>query len=354
MNQYFGRGMSSCRSLVLLFTVLLSLSGFTLQAVAATKIKMSHFLPAKHGFQQDVLEPLAQELWEQAGVETEIYGAGSAFGKVNRQADQVRSGVIDIAIGLRGIPRGRFPASSVVELPFVVQNADSGSKALWQLYKEGDLGSEYKDFKVLALYTHHGGLIHTRDKPVRVLTDLKGLRLRTPSAAISSMLESQGASPVGMPPSQIYENLQKGVIDGLVATWDLIGAVKANELLKYHTDARAYTAAFYVVMNKKKYDSLPANVKAVLDGLTGDAMVAKFGDWWDQWDQRGYDEAKKRGNEIITVTDETRKQWKLAMQPMVEAYLEGLKKQGVDNPQELYEKAISLVSKYESEERAKK
>lgn len=308
-------------------------------------LKVSHYLPARHGFQADFLAPWAAQLTAKTNgkVEVKIYDASSAFGKITRQADQVRAGVMDIAIGLNGIPRDRYPASSVIEMPFLVEQADAGSKALWQLYQEGDLGSEYDDFKVLALFTHHGGLIHTVAKPVRTLDDLKGLRLRTASPAVSAMLESLGASPVGMPPSAIYENLQKGSLDGVVTTWDLVAAVKANELLKYHTDARAYTVGFHVLMNKKKYASLPADVQAAIDELSGAALVGQFGAWWDKWETRGREDAVKRGNDIIEVNESTRQQWANALKPMIENFLSGLKQQGVTDPQALYAKAQKLV-----------
>jgi TRAP-type C4-dicarboxylate transport system substrate-binding protein len=164
---------------------------------------------------------------------------------------------------------------------------------------------------------------------------------------VSQMLQSTGASPVGMPPAEIYENLQKGVLDGLVTTWDLVGAIKLNEVLKYHTDARAYTAAFYFVMNKAKYDGLPPDVKKAIDETTGDAMVPKFEAWWAKWDGQGKEDAAKRGNEVITLTDAQRAEWRKALQPMIDAYLEGLKGQGVKDPQALYRRAQALVDKYE-------
>src|SRR5690554_1595653 len=138
-------------------------------AQAPITLKISHYLPPTHGFQTDFLGPWAKELEERTGgrVKAEIYAVNTAYGDAARQADQVRAGVIDIALGLRGIPRGRFPASSIIELPFMVADARDGSRVLWQLYKEGALGNEYDDFKVLALFTHHGGLFHTKDRPIR-------------------------------------------------------------------------------------------------------------------------------------------------------------------------------------------
>ncbi|HEY8554741.1 MAG TPA: TRAP transporter substrate-binding protein [Burkholderiales bacterium] len=314
-------------------------------AQAPITLKISHYLPPTHGFQTDFLGPWAKELEERTGgrVKAEIYAVNTAYGDAARQADQVRAGVIDIALGLRGIPRGRFPASSIIELPFMVADARDGSRVLWQLYKEGALGNEYDDFKVLALFTHHGGLFHTKDRPIRRLEDLRGLRMRTPSPAISAMLEYLGASPVGMPPAQIYEGLQRGVLDGLVTTWDLVGAIKLNEQVKYHTDADAYTAAFYVVMNKRKYESLPEDVRRVIDDMSGDNLIPKFGPWWDKWEARGFEDAKRRGQDVIAIDAATRAQWKKQLQPMIDKYLESLKAEGVKDPHALYRRALELL-----------
>lgn len=338
------------------FIMLGALAGALLSHPASAQeitLKFSHYLPDRHGWQQDFIEPWAKELAARTNnkVKVEIYPVTSAFGNAARQADQVKAGVIDIAIGLRGIPRGRFEKSSVFELPFVVADAGAGSRALWEMYKDGTLASDYAGYKVLALFVHHGGLIHTTKTPVRSLGDLKGLRLRTPSDAVSAMLEYLGASPVGLPPAQIYENLQKGVIDGVVTTWDLVGAAKLNELIKYHTDARFYTAAFYVVMNEAKYNSLPDDVKKAIDETTGDALVAKFGDWWDKWDAAGLADAKARKNEIIMVNDATRATWRERLKPMIDKYIAGMEAKGIKDARAIYEKAAALVAKYEKEKK---
>lgn len=345
MTQQFTR-----RSVLAGTAATLALSAPAIRSARAAEItlKVSHYLPPKHGFHTDFLVPWGEQLAEKTDgkVKVEVYDATTGFGNIMRQADQVRAGVTDIALGLNGIPRGRFPASSIIELPFLVEHAGPGSKTLYTLYKEGMLGGEYDDFHVLALYTHHGGLIHTREKPVRELGDLAGLRLRTPGPAVSAMLERLGASPVGMPPAQIYENLQKGVINGVVTTWDLVGAIKLNELLQYHTDARAYVAGFHVVMNQERYASLPADVQTAIDEISGDALVAKFGPWWDKWEARGRKDAVERGNTIIDVSDAERAAWKAQLEPMIERYLAGLKEQGVENPQAVYARAQELVAKF--------
>src|SRR5699024_10532555 len=130
----------------------------------------------------------------------------------------VRAGVVDIAFGLAGMPRGRLPRTTLIEMPFLIKSADTGSRTLWELYPDY-LKEEYKGLHMLALMTHNGGLIHTRDKTVKNIDDMKGLRIRTPSDTISKALTKLGATPVGMPPGEVYEGLQRGVIDGAAFPW---------------------------------------------------------------------------------------------------------------------------------------
>ena len=311
-------------------------------------LKISHYLAPTHGIEVDFLRPWTEEVKARTNgaVDFEIHPVTSAFGRAERQADQARAGVVDIAFGLSGIPRGRFPHTSLIELPFVVERAEAGSAALWQLYKSGDLGNEYDDFKVLLLMTHHGGLFHTVNKPVRALEDLRGMRIRSPGPAVNAMLEFLGASPVGMPPAQIYESLERGALDGLATTWDLVAAIRANEVLRHHTDARLYAAAFYTVMNKRSYETLPEDVRRAIDETTGDALQTKIAGWWDKWDGTGKQDAEKRGHAIVTVDQETRERWRQQLQPMISRYLQDVKAEGVKDPEGLYQKMLQAVKQH--------
>ncbi len=319
-------------------------------AQAKVTLKISHYLPATHGFQVDFIQPWAEDLKKKSSgaIDYKIFDASTTFGRADRQGDQVKAGVTDIALGLCGIPRGRFPHSSIMELPFVVDRAESGSRALWQLYQDGKLGNEYDDFKVLMLMTHHGALVHTVDKPVRQLADIKGLRMRTPGPAVSAMIEHLGGSALTLPPSEIYQALSKGALDGLMTTWDLVGAIRANEVLRYHTDCRLYAAAFYYVMNKKTYEGLPQELRQLIDASTGDALLAQVGPWWDKWEATGKEDAVKRKQEIIVIDDAERDKWREQLTPMINDYLAGLESQGVDDPQGLYKEALALVKKYKA------
>ena len=319
------------------------------QAFADTiELKLSHFLPSSHPTQKDFLEPWAKDLESRTGgkVKITIYPAGSAFGHVAKQYDQVRAGVVDLAHGLTGFPRGRLPRTLIMDLPFLTKSSSAASRTLWDLYPEY-LAEEYKGLKVLALHAHNPGLIHTRGKQVTSIDDLKGLRLRAPSQAISMMLKQLGATPVGLPPTQVYENLQKGVIDGNVFPYEAVHGFKLYEVLDYHLDAKAYTTSFYFVMNQKKYDSLSDDVKAAIDAISGDPLVAKFGPWWDSWDKPGIEDIKQKGNPVTTLTDAQRAEWRTKLQPTIDGYLAAAEKAGVKNAREIYDAAVATVKKYE-------
>ncbi|WP_300297279.1 TRAP transporter substrate-binding protein [Ferrovibrio sp.] len=317
------------------------------------ELKLSHFLPPGHGIHRDWLLPWGEELAKRSNgkVKVTIFPAGSAFGNPARQLEQAVSGVVDIAHGLRGVPAGRFNRMGIIEFPFLVETSNAASRTLWEMYPK-HFAQEFPDtVKVLGLHAHNAGLIHTRDKQVKGMDDLKGLRIRSPSPQINAMLQQLGATPVGLPPGEVYENLQRGVIDGAVFPWDPINSFRLFEVTKYHLDARSYTASFYFVMNKRKYDSLPAEVKKAIDETTGAALTEKFGDWWNQWDAPGLEAANRKGNVMSSLSEAERNRWRDALKPTTEKLLTDLEGQGVKNAREIYREMQQRIAKYEGGKR---
>ncbi|PQO23260.1 C4-dicarboxylate ABC transporter [Rhodobacteraceae bacterium WD3A24] len=319
-------------------------------ATAQTELTLSHFLPAVHGIHTDFIVPWTEQITEctDGEVTFEIFPGGTQRGNVARQQEQVLAGVVDIAHGLHGIPRGRFPRTSLIDLPFLTEDAGAATHALWSNFDEY-LSQEYDGLKVLALHAHNGGLIHTVDAPVETMEDLEGMRIRTPSPAISQMLEFLGASPQGLPPGQVYENLQRGVIDGTVFPWDPVNSFGLAEVLNYHLDAGVYTVSFFFVMNQDRFDSLPQQAQACIDEHSGDALVANFGDWWDDWDAPGREAALADGGEITELSDDERARWREALQPMIDSYIEGVEADGVDNAREIYQAFQDSIAEYNAE-----
>ena len=318
-------------------------------AGAEITLKLSHYLPPVHGIHADFIDSWTKDVSACAGGKAtfEVYPGGTSFGNVAKQQEQVFAGIVDIAVGLHGIPRGRFPRTSIIDMPFLTRDADAASRTLWDLHQQGVFKDEYKGLKVLALFAHNGGLIHTAGKKVETMDDLKGLRIRTPSPAVSEMLTYLGAIPQGLPPGQVYESLQKGVMDGTVFPWDPVASFGLNEVLDYHLDAGSYTVSFFFVMNQRKYNALAEHVRKCLDQFSGETLVKKFGPWWNKWDDVGRKQARQAGHEISELAPEERERWRAALRPMIQSYLESVQASGVDNAEEIYREIQKSIAKYE-------
>jgi TRAP-type C4-dicarboxylate transport system substrate-binding protein len=322
--------------------IAVTLEGISAHAQDIT-LKFSHFLGPTSFFQVDVAEPWARELEAKTKgrVKVEIHNATSPLGKVIEQANQAKSGAVDIALGLRGAEGDRFPGSSMIELPFVVKDAASGSRALWDLLQDGTLANEYKDYKVLALFVHNPGLIHTTAKRVVNPSDLKGLRLRSPNKTVAAALEHLGAAPVILQVNEVMDAVKGNRIDGIVTNWGnpLQGF---NDHMKFHTDTQFYSAAFFIVMNPAKYASLPPDVKAALDEMSGPAWVAKFGPLWDKWDQPVRQGAAGSGHEVIIPDAGTMALWRQELQPVTDRYLDDLSR-SFPNARSAYQKLLVMT-----------
>ena len=221
-------------------------------------------------------------------------------------------------------------------------NALAGSRALWGLYADGTLAEEYKDYKVLALFVHNPGLIHTANKPVFTLAGLKGLRFRVPNKTVAAALEHVGATPVILQVNEVMDAIKSGKIDGIVTNWGnpLQGF---NDTMKFHTETQFYTAAFFIVMNREKYQSLPADVRRAIDELSGETWSVKFGPLWDKWDQPVRQGANALGHEIILPDAITMTAWREGLRPVTEHYLADLAAHGFPNAHAVYHKLAATL-----------
>jgi len=323
--------------------------GFVLLALAVMPaaaqlivLRLSHFLGPASFFQADFAVPWARELEARTGgrVKVEILDGTSEFGQVTKQATQVKDGTIDIALGLRGAEGDRFPRSSIIELPFVVSNAVDGSRALWGLYKSGALGDDFRDYKLLALFVHNPGLIHTADRRIVAPEDIKGVRLRAPNGTVATALRTLGAVPVILQVNDVMPAVREHRIDGIVTNWGnpLPGF---NDAMKHHTDIAFYTSVFFVVMNRQRFDGLPADIQAAIDELSNEALVTRFGRLWSEWDRPVREGADAPGHEIIVPDAATLARWHDALRPATENYLDSLFASGFTNARDVY---VTLVA----------
>ncbi|MBW7862494.1 MAG: TRAP transporter substrate-binding protein [Rhodocyclaceae bacterium] len=288
-------------ALMLPFTLL------TAQAQDVT-LKVSHFLPPGSNIQQGVLEPWCAKIAKESNgrLKCQLYPAMQLGGTPAQLVDQVKNGVADIVWTSPAFSTGRFPRIEAVELPFVMP-ADGlpASRAIWDFYEQ-HAREDFADYKVLAI--HSGGCIvmDTANRPMLTLADFAGEKLRSGSRMASRLLIALGGTPVNMPPPQITDAVTKGVVDGAMAAWELVPSVKLEEVTKFHTESPLgepgfSSQAMSLLMNKKKYESLPADLKAVIDRNSGAALVEAAGIAWDKATDAARKKALARGNTVIVI-----------------------------------------------------
>lgn len=312
-------------------------------------LKLHHFLPPQANVPKLVLEKWAGDVTEQSGgrIGVTIYPSMQLGGKPPELMDQAIDGVADIVWTVVGYTPGRFPSTEVFELPFMMTDARAASRAYWEMYETHMKDSEFRDVKVLATWVHGPGLLHTSE-PVRTPDDLQGMKIRGGSRSVNALLTKLGATPVGMPVPAVPEGLSKGVIDGTTIPWEVTAALKVPELVSNHTEFSGnalYTLTFVLAMNKAKYDSMPDDLKAVIDANSGlEFSVFTAGTQADA-DGPARKLAEDRGNTIITLTDEETQVWRDAAQPIYEEWVADMDSKGKDG-QALIDEARALIAKY--------
>lgn len=325
-----------------------------LAAAQVVVLKVAHFLPPGSTTQAKLIAPWCDKIGkESAGrLKCQIYPAMQLGGTAPQLIDQVRDGVADIVWTLPGYTAGRFPAVEVFELPFMTRSAEGSSRALWEYVKVNQLDQgEFKDVRPLAFHVHDEGVLHLLKGPLRQLADFKGLKLRAPTRQTNKLIAALGATPVGMPVPQVSEALSKGVIDGALLPWEVVPAIKVHELVKFHTelDPRSpalYTACFVFAMNKAKYESLPADLKKVIDANSGAETSAWAGKLWDDSAVGARKLAVARGNQVNTVAAAELKNWEQAGWPVYESWIVEVAARGYDG-KALLKSAQSLIKKYD-------
>lgn len=261
--------------------------------------------------------------------------------------EQARDGVADVVWTLPGYTAGRFPSVEVFEMPFMMQSPEATSKAVWD-YVEQYAKPEFKDVKALAFHVHGDGVFHMVNKPIRTAADLKGVKLRAPTRATNKFIAMLGATPVSMPVPQVGDALSKGVIDGAVVPYEVVPAVKIQELVKYHSETDPaepafYTSVFIFAMNQAKYDSLSPELKKVIDRNSGQALSGMAGKAFLQADAEGKKLINKSAVNVIPKAE--LENWKKLSQPLFDAWVSDMNSKG-HNGKQMLDGAKALIAKH--------
>lgn len=282
-------------------------------------------------------------------IKFEGYPAMQLGGSPVQLFDQAKDGVVDVVWTLPGNTPGRFPRSEVFELPFMMTNAEATSKAFWE-YVQTKAADEFKDVKPVAFQVHGPGMFHIKSRAIRSPEDLRGLKMRGPTRQITKMLGYLGATPVGMPLPQIPDSLSKGVIDGAVIPWEVVPSIRVHELTQFHSEfdpagGALYTTTFVMGMNQRKYDSLPPDLKKVIDDNSGLNTSAFLGRTQQAGDAPARKMAVDRGNTINTIGMAEAQEFRRRARQVEVEWVQDMDRRGF-NGRDLLDTARKLIEKH--------
>jgi TRAP-type transport system periplasmic protein len=204
--------------------------------------------------------------------------------------DAVRNGLADLSYTVHGYTPGRFVTTQMAEFPFLGDASEATSVAFQRLYqKYPAFADEHKGVKVLAVFTHGPGIVFNTKRPITKIDDLSGLKFRVGGGMVNEISKALGMNVTLKPAPESYELLSTGVMDGTLFPAESIESFKIDKVVKYATTfpGGLYNTSFVFMMNQAKYDALPADVKKVVDELSGEAAARAFGRGWDKVDRRG-------------------------------------------------------------------
>ena len=254
------------------------------------------------------------------------YPGGTLLGAKD-MIEGVIAGQADIGCLCMAYQPGRFMVTNATSLPLGIPNAKVGSLVLHELY-EKYTPEAFGKVKVLTMFTTAPANIMSK-KPIRTLEDIKGVDLRA-SGGAAKILKAWGANQVGMPMSETPEALQKGVVEGLFSSLEVMKDFNYAEYCQYVTMTDTVIYPFAVVMNLDSYNKLPIDVKAVLNELNLEQAMWT-GKYMDDHVTESMQWSKENNNvETITLSADEKQKWDALLAPMVDDWIAEAKAKGLD------------------------
>jgi TRAP-type C4-dicarboxylate transport system substrate-binding protein len=292
-------------------------------------LKVATFVPPQHGMSKWIDEWAAGLTEASDGrLQFEILH-GAQMGPPPAYYDLARNGQADIVWHLHGATPGRFELTEVSNMPFLFCSAEQATMVLNDPRLRSEyLDAEHRGVKVLALFMHPPGQINSNAGPILSLADMEGKGLRPASAAVAKFIAAMGGTPVGLPPTEMAEALQKGTIQG--ALIDYGGAALAFGLGPHLTDVTevySYTSSFMLGMNPASFDALPEDLQSMIDDSFVD-VSSEIGQVWDELDAIGKNVLIEAGVTIHRLDDAARAELVEVGNGVTDAYVAELEAAG--------------------------
>ena len=287
----------------------------------ARELSLAHFLPPDHVLEEAMFTPLSLELAEVSGGRLNVrqYPAGALNSSASAQYSMLMGGVADIALVVPAYTADVFPKTDLIAYPGVCKTAMECTDAIRRA--RSVLESEY-EARVLAIWANDAPVLLTRDRPVRTLEDMRGLKIRVSTRSAIPFVEALGASAVMQPGTVVQQNLTNGVIDGVALSPSGIVAFQLHEPASYLTTWLPMSGLpFALLMNQEAYDALSPEEQGWIDEVADESLSLAGAVAWERAAAEGLQLALEAGIEVIDLPDSEKRRFELAIAPLREAGL---------------------------------
>jgi len=279
-------------------------------------------------------------------VKFEVYWSNT-LSKQTENWEALKSGIADVATCVMSFWPGLAPLSDVISLPFIgITSAEQAAAVMWKLYeKYPSIQAEYKDVHVLFIGVGDPNVLQTSKKQVKTMDDIKGMKIRVTGGPPTEYLKAIGASPMMVDMVDVYTNLQKGVLDGVVASWASVESMKFYEVAKYITNVPIYSPFAVRAMNLQVWNSLPPEIQQQITSVSGFERSKLFS-------KTQYDDAVKKvksaGYPVTEYTPppEEIAKWQELAKPIWQKWVDDMRAAGHPEAQDILNTTLELLKAY--------
>jgi len=301
--------------------------------VKPIELTYAQFQPAQH-FNNKLSESYAKEIEKRTNgrVKITVFSGGTLVA-ADKTYNGIIQGIADMGMSCMSYTRGKFPLSEVIDLPLGYKTGVAATKLI-NLFYEKFKPKEYNETEIMYFMAHSPGILHSK-KPIYKLEDIKGQKIRS-SGLATRIVTKLGGVPVGMTMGETYDSLSRGVVDGTVAPQESAKGWRWGEVVSASTQSfgAGYSTGFFVAMNKKKWNSLPPDIQKIFREVNKE-WADKNGAAWDYYDKEARDWMISQGKKVIALSPEENAKFAAAVRPMLNEYVENMKKQGLPGKEAL-------------------
>lgn len=332
------------------FALSLAAIAAALPAAAQDKtfdLKFSSWVPPSHAMHISVKEwgdSIAKAT--NGTVKVTLYPS-QQLGKADDHYNMARDGIADVTYISLGYQAGRLPMGEAGNLPFLMTNADGGSRALDEWYRRY-YTKEMPDVKMCLAFVHDPGALHAK-KRIVLPEEFKGMKIRSAHGTLAAYVTGLGGTNVRVSAPEARQALESGAADAITFPWKSIVLFGIDKVVSYHMDLPFYVSSFTWLINNDKYNQMSAAQKKVIDAHCTNQWAGSVGKTWGDYEAAGKAEIRgMAGHTVYTLTPAQIAAWRKAAEPVYKQWADAARKAGY-NPDTALGELRAALRKYNAE-----